>query len=146
ARHAPAGSDPVKAVLWKRIYSRVGSYWKGLALAILLMAGAAATQPTLAVIMKPLLDDGFTGAKPYYVWSIPLAVIGLMFVRGITTYASTYLFAWVANKMLLTLRGDMFTRLLSLPDEEFKRGDTGRLLNRFTIDAGTMTGVAPDVV
>ncbi|MGE8546748.1 MAG: lipid A export permease/ATP-binding protein MsbA [Alcaligenes sp.] len=142
----PAGHDPVKSELWKRIYSRLLPYWKAVVVALVLVAISSATQPVLAVIMKPLLDDGFTGAKPYYVWSIPLAVIGLMFVRGITTYASTYLFAWVANKMLLTLRGDMFTRLLSLPDEEFKRGDTGRLLNRFTIDAGTMTGVATEVV
>lgn len=142
----PAGHDPVKSELWKRIYSRLLPYWKAVVVALVLVAISSATQPVLAVIMKPLLDDGFTGAKPYYVWSIPLAVIGLMFVRGITTYASTYLFAWVANKMLLTLRGDMFNRLLSLPDEEFKRGDTGRLLNRFTIDAGTMTGVATEVV
>ncbi len=142
----PAGHDPVKSDLWKRIYVRLLPYWKAVAVALLLVVIASATQPVLAVIMKPLLDDGFTGAKPHYIWSIPLAVIGLIFLRGITTYASTYVFAWVANKMLLTLRGDMFARLLSLPDEEFKRGDTGRLLNRFTVDAGVMTGVATEVV
>jgi subfamily B ATP-binding cassette protein MsbA len=45
-----------------RIYSRVGAYWKGLFIAALCMAGAAATQPTLALAMKPLLDEGFSGA------------------------------------------------------------------------------------
>ncbi|WP_445819146.1 lipid A export permease/ATP-binding protein MsbA [Alcaligenes sp. SDU_A2] len=142
----PAGHDPVKSDLWKRIYVRLLPYWKAVVVALLLVVVASATQPVLAVIMKPLLDDGFTGAKPHYIWSIPLAVIGLIFLRGIATYASTYVFAWVTNKMLLTLRGDMFARLLSLPDEEFKRGDTGRLLNRFTVDAGVMTGVATEVV
>ena len=142
----PASHDPVKSDLWKRIYVRLLPYWKAVVVALLLVVVASATQPVLAVIMKPLLDDGFTGAKPHYIWSIPLAVVGLIFLRGITTYASTYVFAWVANKMLLTLRGDMFARLLSLPDEEFKRGDTGRLLNRFTVDAGVMTGVATEVV
>src|SRR5690606_16966448 len=44
------------------------------------------------------------------------------------------------------LRKDMFDRLLGLPDEDFKRGDTGRLLNRFTIDAGTVTELAAEVV
>src|SRR3546814_11210555 len=29
---------------------------------------------------------------------------------------------------------------------DFKRGDTGRLLNRFTIDAGNVTGYATDVI
>lgn len=146
ARHAPAGSHPVKTELWKRVYSRVGSYWKGLLLAILLMAGAAATQPTLAIIMKPLLDDGFNGTKPYYVWAIPLAVVGLILMRGIFNFFSEYLLAWVANNVLLGIRGDMFERLLGLPDSDFKRGDTGRLLNRFTIDAGHVTGYATDVI
>ena len=132
--------------LWHRIYSRVGSYWKGLALAVLFMAGAAATQPTLAVAMKPLLDEGFSGAKPEYVWQVPLAIIGLIFLRGVCNFFSDYLLAWVANNVLLGVRGEMFDKLLSMPDSEFKKGDTGRLLNRFTVDAGYMTGYATDVL
>ncbi|MFM7012126.1 MAG: lipid ABC transporter permease/ATP-binding protein, partial [Betaproteobacteria bacterium] len=57
-RSAPATSEATSSKLWGRIYGRVGAYWKGLALAVLFMAGAAATQPTLAVAMKPLLDEG----------------------------------------------------------------------------------------
>ncbi len=146
ARTAPAGSQPVKTELWRRIYSRIGSYWKGLLVSFLLMAGAAATQPTLAIIMKPLLDNGFSGNKPYYVWLIPLAVVGLIFLRGVCNFFSDYLLAWVANNVLLGMRRDMFERLLGMPDAEFKRGDTGRLLNRFTIDAGNVTGYATDVI
>src|SRR5690606_33954149 len=103
-------------------------------------------QPALAVIMKPLLDDGFSGNKPYYIWAIPAAVIGLMLVRGLCTFSSNYVLAWVANNMLLGIRREMFERLLSLPDSEFRRGDTGRLLNRFTIDAGNVTGLATEVI
>lgn len=115
-------------------------------MAILLMSISAATQPALAVIMKPLLDDGFSGNKPYYIWAIPSAVIALMLVRGLCTFSSNYVLAWVANNMLLGIRREMFERLLSLPDSEFRRGDTGRLLNRFTIDAGNVTGLATEVI
>ncbi|KAA0888445.1 lipid A export permease/ATP-binding protein MsbA [Pusillimonas sp. ANT_WB101] len=139
-------SDAVNFDLWRRIYARVGAYWKVVALAVALVSVSAATQPTLAVIMKPLLDEGFSGAKPSYMWSIPLAVIGLMLLRGITTFASSYLLSWVAQNVLLGLRKEMFDRLLGLSDEEFKRSDSGRLLNRFTIDAGTVAGRATDVI
>ncbi|NYT64297.1 lipid A export permease/ATP-binding protein MsbA [Alcaligenaceae bacterium] len=139
-------SSPVKFDLWRRIYTRLGVYWKAVVVAVLLVSVAAATQPTLAIIMKPLLDEGFSGSKPSYIWSIPLAVIGLMLLRGICSYGSTYLLAWVANNMLLALRKEMFQRLLGLSDENFKRGDSGRLLNRFTIDAGTVTGLATEVI
>src|SRR3546814_18964957 len=79
-------------------------------------------------------------------WSIPLAVIGLMLVRGICSFFSDYLLAWVANNMLLGIRREMFERLLGLSDAEFKRGETGRLLNRFTIDAGNVTSSATSVI
>ncbi|GAB2915544.1 lipid A export permease/ATP-binding protein MsbA [Paralcaligenes sp. KSB-10] len=139
-------SKPVKFDVWRRIYSRLGPYWKVVVLSAVLLTLSAATQPTLAIIMKPLLDQGFSGAQPSYIWSIPLAVIGLVFLRGVCSFGSDYLLAWIANNMLLGLRKDMFDRLLGLPDEEFKRGDSGRLLNRFTIDAGNVTASATEVV
>src|SRR5690606_6229927 len=142
----PSHAAPVRFEMWRRIYSRLGRYWKAAVVAILLMSISAATQPALAVIMKPLLDDGFSGNKPYYIWAIPAAVIGLMLVRGLCTFSSNYVLAWVANNMLLGIRREMFERLLSLPDSEFRRGDTGRLLNRFTIDAGNVTGLATEVI
>lgn len=142
----PSDSAPVKLDLWRRIYSRLGPYWKAVVVAVLLVSVAAATQPTLAIIMQPLLDGGFSGEKPSYIWSIPLAVIGLMFLRGVCSFSSTYVLAWVANNMLLGLRKEMFERLLALSDEHFKRGDSGRLLNRFTIDAGVVTGIATEVI
>lgn len=141
-----AQTDPVKFDLWRRIYARLGPYWKAVVLAVALVSVAAATAPTLAIIMKPLLDNGFSGQHPSYVWSIPLAVIGLIFLRGIASYLSSYLFAWVANNMLLGLRKDMFDRLLSLSDTDYKRGESGRLLNRFTVDAGNVTSLATDVI
>src|SRR3546814_5048573 len=75
-----------------------------------------------------------------------MAVIGLCFMRSVCDFFSDYLLAWVANNVLLGIRGYMFDRLLGLPDAQFKRGDTGRLLNRFTIDAGNVTGYATDVI
>ena len=142
----PSHAAPVRFEMWHRIYSRLGRYWKAAVVAIVLMSISAATQPALAVIMKPLLDDGFSGNKPYYIWAIPAAVIGLMLVRGLCTFSSNYVLAWVANNMLLGIRREMFERLLGLPDSEFRRGDTGRLLNRFTIDAGNVTGLATEVI
>ena len=139
-------SEPVKFDLWRRIYSRLGPYWKAVIASAILVAISAATQPTLALIMKPLLDDGFSGTKPHYVWSIPLALIGLMLVRGLCSFASSYVLAWIANNMLLGIRREMFEKLLALPDAEFKRGDTGRLLNRFTVDAGNVTTLATEVI
>ena len=113
--------------------------------ALVLVSVAAVTQPALAYIMKPLLDDGFSGAKPYYIWSIPLTVVGLFLLRGVLSFLSDYLLAWIANNVLLGIRKDMFEKLLGMPDAEYQKGDTGRLMNRFTIDAGNITDYATEV-
>ena len=139
-------SRPVRLEMWRQIYIRLGKDWKVGLLALVLLSIASATQPLLAVIMKPLLDEGFSGAQPSYIWSIPLAVVGLMLLRGVATFAGTYLMSWVASNMLLGLRRDMFERLLAMSDETFRSRDRGRLLNRFTIDAGNVSGLSTEVI
>ncbi len=145
ASHA-IDSRPVRRELWRKIYVRLGRDWKAALLALGLLSGASATQPLLAVIMKPLLDDGFTGAKPSYIWMIPLAVVGIMLLRGLLSFGGSYLMEWVANNMLLGLRRDMFDKLLGMSDESFRAGDRGRLLNRFTIDANNVSGLSTEVI
>src|SRR5690625_6679266 len=135
-----------EAEIWRRIYKRLLPYWKVIVLAVILVSVVSAAKPLMAVIMKPLLDEGFTGAKPAYVWQIPLLVVIIMIVRGAASYGSSYLLAWAANNMLLRLREQMFERLLGLPDATFRQGAPGRLLHRFRIDANTMTSVATEVI
>lgn len=140
------GSQAVDRSLWIRLYQRVGEYWVYGVLSVILILLSSATQPAMAYLMQPLLDDGFLGAKSHYVWFIPTLIIILMLMRGLTNFGGNYLMAWIANKVLLTLRKDMFKSLVLLPDSEFQKGDTGRLLNRFTVDATQVTAYATEVV
>ncbi len=132
--------------LWLRLYERIGSHWKYLLISFFFTMIAAITQPGLAYLMKPLLDEGFLGNQPDYVWMIPVAMVVLIFVRGVGNFTGEYLMAWVANNVLLGIRKDMFRSLMRLPDSEFQKGDTGRLLNRFTVDANNATSAAAEVV
>ena len=136
----------IRRQLWRRIFERVGSFWKVLTVSVICTMIASATQPGLAYLMKPLLDEGFGGDRPELVWMIPLAIIVLMLVRGIFNFCGGYLMAWVANKVLFGVRAEMFHSLLRMPDTEFQKGDSGRLLNRFTVDAGNVTHYAAEIV
>lgn len=104
------------------------------------------TQPVMAYLMKPLLDEGFLGHEDDYIILIPVAVVILMLIRGVANFGGGYLMAYVANKVLFTLRKDMFASLVLLPDTEFNKGDSGRLLNRFTVDATQVTQNATEVI
>lgn len=141
-----SGSHPVKRELWRRIYANVRPYWKGMAVGLLFTAGVASTHPLLALLMKPLIDEGFSGAKPYYVWALPLVLVGLFVVRGACAFLSNYLMAWVANNVLRDIRGQMFNRVLKLPDAEIRRMGSSTVLNRFTIDSATVMQHATEVL
>ena len=117
-----------------------------MALGLLFTAAVAATHPLLALLMKPLIDDGFSGTKPYYVWALPLVLVGLFVIRGACAFISNYLMAWVANNVLRDIRGQMFKRMLKLPDPEIRRFGSSSVLNRFTIDSVTMMQHATDVL
>src|SRR5690625_7202944 len=64
-----------EAEIWRRIYERLLPYWKVIVLAVILVAVVSAAKTLMAVIMKPLLVEGFTGAKPAYFLQIPLMVL-----------------------------------------------------------------------
>ncbi|HEY1394043.1 MAG TPA: lipid ABC transporter permease/ATP-binding protein, partial [Methylibium sp.] len=61
-------------------------YFKGTGWAVALtLVGAAvgaSTESTMALLMRPLMDQGFQH-RGLSLWQIPLAIIGLFFVRGI---------------------------------------------------------------
>src|SRR5690606_41975050 len=83
---------------------------RGFVCAILGMIVAAATEPLFPALMKPLLDDGFVNGTGLPLWAVPTALIAIFVVRGIATFTSSYAMAWVANKVLVDLRRQMFSR------------------------------------
>lgn len=139
-------NEPVKKELWKRVYGRVLPYWPAVLVGILCLIGVAAVQPLMALMLKPLLDGGFSGDHPEYVWQIPCAIVLIFLVRGVLTFGNQYLMSYVSNKVLLQLRSEMFDRMLRLPDHEFKRAGSSLLLNRFVVDANSVMSLATEVV
>ena len=92
--------------LYLRLLSYVRPYAGTFALALLAMVGTAATEPLFPILMKPMLDGGFSAGKSV---SFPpsifaLAIIAIFVVRGLLSLVSTYAMAWVANRVVLDLR------------------------------------------
>lgn len=104
-------------------------YWKRLALAFLGMIITAATEPIVPYIFKFLLDKGFTGKPTFSYWLVPLAVIGVFAIRGVSTFLSTYMMTWVSSRLLSDLRRQMFSRMLDVPIGFYAEHTVGRAIN-----------------
>ena len=99
-----------------RRIARVWPYFSGSrsgwAVAIGATIVASATEPFLPALLKPLLDRGFQ-RDSFNLWLVPLALMLLFTVRGLSGFLAQFALAKVTNDGLLGLRKAMFGKLLS---------------------------------
>jgi len=101
--------------VWKR-FLRVWPYFsqsrRAWVVAILATIAASATEPFIPALLKPLLDRGFQ-KDGLELWMVPVALMLLFTVRGLSGFVAQYALAQVTNDGLQTLRKAMFDKLLS---------------------------------
>ncbi|MDZ5632414.1 lipid A export permease/ATP-binding protein MsbA [Janthinobacterium sp. GMG1] len=113
----------------KRLTALHAPYKKHLALALLAMVVTAATEPLLPYALKLLLDNGFGGKVNFSFWLVPLIVIGIFAMRGVSTFASSYLMSYVSTRILNELRRRMFASMLNLPIDFYNTHTVGKVIN-----------------
>ncbi len=114
----------------KRLLAIVKPYRSRAFLALLAMAGTAATQPLLAKALELLLDKGFGPHKvEFSLWLVPGILISIFALRGVFTFSTAYLNNWVLSRVLNDLRRMAFSRVLRLPVARFHEESTGKIIN-----------------
>lgn len=129
----------------RRLANLFRPHWRAMSLSLVCLIGVAITEPLFAALMQPLLDHGFSGEKPEYVWRAPIAILAIFLVRGIFTFSSATLIATVTHRILADLRSRMFSHLMRLPDTHFQADSSTGLINRFVVDANNSLQLAAEV-
>jgi subfamily B ATP-binding cassette protein MsbA len=132
--------------LYFRLLGYVKRYWRTFSISIFGMAIAAATEPLLPALVKPMLDGTFVHKDDFIIHWTPLILLLLFFVRGLTSFAGTYAIGWVGNKVVMDLRNEMFNKLLTLPTRYYDDHATGNLISKLTFDVTQVTSAATNVV
>jgi len=107
----PAGRPTVLRRI-ARVWPYFSGSRSGWAVAIGATIVASATEPFLPALLKPLLDRGFQ-RDSFNLWLVPLALMLLFTVRGLSGFLAQFALAKVTNDGLLGLRKAMFGKLLS---------------------------------
>ncbi len=118
----------------RRLFALVRPYRARALLALVAMAGTAATQPLLGKALELLLDKGFANKVDFNLWLVPAVLISLFVMRGVFTFSTAYLNNWVLSRVLNDLRGMVFERLLRLPVARFHEESTGKIINTVIAD------------
>ncbi len=134
------------AALYLRLLGYVRLYWRAFAISIVGMAAAAATEPLVPALLKPMLDGTFVYKDDTVIRLAPFFIVAIFLVRGLATFISTYAINWVGNKLVMDLRDEMFGKLLTLPTRYYDDHATGKLLSKLTFDVTQVTAAATTVV
>ncbi|MBU6284673.1 MAG: lipid A export permease/ATP-binding protein MsbA [Betaproteobacteria bacterium] len=121
--------------VWRRLLAYLRPYTWVMTVSMLAMALAGLAEPLLPAMLKVGLDRGFGPNADLALWQVPVAVIGLMLVRGLCVVAASTGIGWVESHVLADLRRDMYETLLHLPALRFDQSSSGPLISRFTHDA-----------
>ena len=120
--------------LYLRLLRYVKPYLAVFVAAIVAIIIVALTEPVLPALMKPLLDGSFVAKDPTYIKLMPLLLIAVFLVRGCASFIGAVAMKWVAQRVVMDLRQEMFNKLLLLPDQRFADSPSGNLLSKFTYD------------
>ena len=120
--------------LYLRLLGYVRPYWKIFAASVLGMLIAAATEVAMPAAAKPFLDGTFIAKDPVLMRWVPWLLVLLFLVRGIGSFLGQYASSWVAMRVIMDLRQQMFTQLITLPLGYFAENLSGKLISKFTFD------------
>jgi len=132
--------------LYLRLLGYVRPYWRVFAVSIVSMVVLALSEPAIPALLKPLLDGSFVDKDPEAMQWMPLWLVLLFLVRGVSSYTSTIAISWVANKVVMDLRQAMFDRLLRLPTRFYDDNASGVLMSKVAYDVSQVTDAATNAL
>ncbi|MGL9769143.1 MAG: lipid A ABC transporter ATP-binding protein/permease MsbA [Sodalis sp. (in: enterobacteria)] len=120
---------------FRRFWLMISPFKTGLIVAATALILNAASDIYMLSLLQPLLDNGF--GKPnsnILVW-MPLVVIGLIVLRGVSGFVSSYCISWVSGKVVMNMRRRLFNHMMDMPVSFFDKQSIGTLLSRITYDS-----------
>ncbi|OOF47356.1 lipid ABC transporter permease/ATP-binding protein [Rodentibacter trehalosifermentans] len=120
---------------FKRLWPMIKPFKSGLVVAAVALVLNALADSGLIYLLKPLLDEGFGKTDHSFLKIMAFVVVGMIFLRGLTSFISNYCLAWVSGKVVMTMRRRLFKHLMFMPVSFFDSNPSGKLLSRITYDS-----------
>ncbi|MEE8484613.1 MAG: ABC transporter transmembrane domain-containing protein, partial [Nitrospinota bacterium] len=119
---------------YKRLLGYLKPYTGAFIFAAVCMLVVSSTSGGAALLIQPLLDDIFIKQDRAMLAVIPLAIIGIYFLRGLGRYTASSLMLKIGQQTVRDVRNDLYRHIQTLSLSFFERHTTGRLLSRIIND------------
>jgi len=132
-------------VVYRRLLAYVTPHWRVIALAVVAMvlySGANAAVPAIIKsVIETLSDAGRTGG-----YFIPLWVLLVAAVRGVTDFVAVYGLGWLGRRVIRDLRYELFQKYTKLPAQYMDRNPTGVMISKLTYNTEQVADAISNVL
>ena len=130
---------------YKRLLSYVRPYWLMLVISVIGYALYAATQAGAAQLAG-FLGETIVEPTETRVLLVSIAPLVLVIFQGLGQFMGSYSMNWVAQQLVYVLRNDVFGHVLRLPQSEYHRNASGRIMSKIIFDAQQVTSAGTDAI
>ena len=128
--------DGYKIYLRLLVYGK--PYWPMFSIGVIAMLLFAVTDTGFAFLIKTLTDS-FAGIGTAYDTKqikviLPIAVIIIFIIRGVSGFFSVYNIAWIGRQIIKLLRGEIYQKFLNLPTQFLDQKSNAELLSKVTFN------------
>ncbi|PKN76512.1 MAG: lipid A export permease/ATP-binding protein MsbA [Deltaproteobacteria bacterium HGW-Deltaproteobacteria-10] len=131
---------------FKRLLSLAKPYYVRFTLAMTCMIIAGALQSSLAVLVKPVLDDVFLSKNPVTLKWVPLAVIGIFLIKGMCNFGQTILMSYIGLRIVTNMRNSLYEQIQKQSLSFFTNNPTGILMSRITNDVVSIQSASSEAI
>lgn len=123
---------------YARLLHYVVPYWRRGVAAIIAMILGALTMLAVPWIIRNIIDDVLAAKNLVALNWIAFGILVLFFLRGVFSYLQGYLMSYIANRVIIDIRNEVYARVQRLSLRFFDTRKTGSLMSRLTNDIGAL--------
>jgi subfamily B ATP-binding cassette protein MsbA len=123
-----------RASPFSRLFRYALPYRRRLGWATVGMVVYALGSAGLAALIKPIFDNVLPNRER--LMQVATAIVALNIMKGLGSYASSYMMAWVGQRVVMDLRNALYRHILGQSAGFFAQHTTGQLMSRINNDVG----------
>jgi subfamily B ATP-binding cassette protein MsbA len=131
---------------YRRLLAYAKPYWFRIAVALVMAQLVAGTEGALAWLVKPMMDKIFVERDIEMLRIIPVAIVGIYFVKGAGRYLQNYFMRYANLRLIMDLRTDLFRKIQSMSLTFYKSKSTGELISRVMNDVAAVRNANVDLI
>ena len=132
--------------LYKQLLGYSYNYKLALFVSFIGMVLAAASDTGFAMLIKPLMDEGFIGKNQETIRWIPAFMVAVVMLRSFTVFVAEYCIKWVGRRITFDIRNELFERIVNLPASYYDSHSSSFLISKLIFDVEQLANAATNAV